>query len=91
MSSEIKSTKGRNQTTRSPEQIIMLPKSLRAVINNPITKTKKQTTNKTLRKKIMTGKTKEAKVKGRIPCGVCSETTHGNLLGCPEFQKYSPG
>ena len=36
-------------------------------------------------------KTKEAKVKACISCGVCSETTHGNLLGCPEFQKYIPG
>ena len=68
MSSEIKSTKRRNQVTRSPEQIIMLPKSLRAVIknmtkkkNNPITKTKKKTTNKALRKKIMTGKQRRQK------------------------------
>ena len=32
MSSEIKSIKKRNQVIRSPEQITMLPKSLRAVI-----------------------------------------------------------
>ena len=36
-------------------------------------------------------KPREARVKPRYPCGVCSETTHGNLLECPYFQKYIPG
>ena len=53
--------------------------------------TRKQGTTKTLIEKIIVEKIKETKVKGYIPCGVCSETTHGNLLGCPEFQEYIPG
>ena len=36
-------------------------------------------------------KTKETRVKLPYPCRVCSETKHGNLLECPEFQKYIPG
>ena len=41
--------------------------------------------NKNTERKDNNGKIKETKVKGHILCGVCSETTHSNLLGCPEF------
>ena len=34
---------------------------------------------------------KDMKRKSQLPCKVCSETTHSNLFGCPEFQKYLPG
>ena len=36
-------------------------------------------------------KTKETRVKPHYTCRICSETTHSNLLECPDFQKYIPG
>ena len=26
----------------------------------------------------------------KLPCSVCAETNHSNLLGCPKFKKYLP-
>ena len=47
--------------------------------------------NKNVERKDNSGRNKDTKVRERIPCRVCSKTTHENLLGCPEFQKYIPG
>ena len=29
--------------------------------------------------------------RSRLPCRVCSETTHSNLLGCSKFKRFIPG
>ena len=91
MSSEIKSTKRRNQVTRSPKANNYATKVIEGSHKQSHYKNKETNHKQSTEKKDNDGKTKEAKVKGCISCGVCSETTHSNILGCPEFQKYISG
>ena len=43
------------------------------------------------RKSVTKGESKLVKKKPKLPCSICTETTHSTLLRCPQFKKYLPG
>ena len=93
MSSEIKSIKRRKPVIRSLEQIIMLPGSQRTIIksrtkerNNSITRMEKNTTNKTLGKKMMIENQERPESNLVIPVGYVQRPHMATSLNARTFR-----